>query len=229
MGDLISLSHNENGALVAMLEKELTHTVGVFMSYKMFSKNCQHARRRQHRSPRDDMQDRRDELPFAGDKDSYEVSLRPPQAWVWVWKATYSNLYGDYIEGLDPTLSPGPLREWGYVMWDRARIRDSTEAGRVFSRTINYLWYGNDPRDVAYVGSDSDSDSTDDESSDEGQGEDEEGADEGEEEEEGEEREHEDGHEEHHEGPEDKAEKDAEAEVQAVEEEELLSGDWVVV
>ena len=83
-------------------------------------------------------QDRRDPLPFVGDPepDARPSSSCPPLAWTLVWKGTYSNLYGGYLED--------EMRGWGYVMWDAARLE--TEGGAaLLLKQWGTDW---DPRDM---------------------------------------------------------------------------------
>ncbi|KAM0193759.1 hypothetical protein ACHAPA_011050 [Fusarium lateritium] len=90
-------------------------------------------------SDRDRAQQRRDAMPFKGDKENL-----PPLAWVTLWKETYSNLYGSYI--------PDGFRDWGYVMWDAARLVSSGAVATLedgASKDGYTGWSGdfNDPRD----------------------------------------------------------------------------------
>ncbi|KAF2271914.1 uncharacterized protein EI97DRAFT_347476, partial [Westerdykella ornata] len=64
-----------------------------------------------YRTEEDQMQRRRDPLPFTGDGDA----SGPPLAWTMMWKGTYSNLYGCHISE--------ELRQWGYIMWDAERLQ----------------------------------------------------------------------------------------------------------
>ncbi|TAQ85352.1 hypothetical protein B7494_g6315 [Chlorociboria aeruginascens] len=91
----------------------------------------QHERRWHWVSDRDQAQDTNEELPFHRDSEH-----TPPLAWVIIWKGTYSNIYGDYI--------PNKLREWGYVMWDVARLV-RMDAKKVLAETWAETW-GHDPR-----------------------------------------------------------------------------------
>ncbi|KAI6758597.1 hypothetical protein HG530_010837 [Fusarium avenaceum] len=70
---------------------------------------AQRQRRDRLFSDRDRAQQRRDAMPFKGDKENL-----PPLAWVTLWEGTYSNLFGSYI--------PDRFRDWGYVMWDAGRL-----------------------------------------------------------------------------------------------------------
>ncbi|KAL2878339.1 hypothetical protein SGCOL_006309 [Colletotrichum sp. CLE4] len=73
--------------------------------------------------------DRR-ELPFDGDKEN-----GPPFGWVLLWGGTYSNSPG----GRTPDT---PLKDWGYVFWNKESIPDSVHL------ILNEMWNGGlDPRD----------------------------------------------------------------------------------
>ncbi|KAF4953551.1 hypothetical protein FGADI_5887 [Fusarium gaditjirri] len=73
-------------------------------------------RRRSHfLSERDQAQDRREAMPFEGDREDL-----PPLAWVILWKETSSNLYGVHIKE--------SFRKWGYVLWDAGRLISSGAA-----------------------------------------------------------------------------------------------------
>ena len=104
--------------LVTTMQKNMA--VGELFGFAM-SEGTQWALRNQQRSERDSKQDRRDPLPFVGDPepDARSSLSCPPLAWTLVWKGTYSNLYGGYLED--------EMRGWGYVMWDAARLE--TEGG----------------------------------------------------------------------------------------------------
>lgn len=73
---------------------------------------AQRQRRDRLFSDRDRAQQRRDAIPFKGDKENL-----PPLAWVTLWEGTYRNLFGSYI--------PDSFRDWGYVMWDAGRLVNS--------------------------------------------------------------------------------------------------------
>jgi hypothetical protein len=60
----------------------------------------------------DRLEARRARFPFSGDAED-----GPPLAWVIYWKGRYSNGYGGAI--------PASLQSWGYVFWDRERLRES--------------------------------------------------------------------------------------------------------
>ena len=98
----------------------------------------QDRRRENWYSDRDAAQDRRDDMPFNGDREDL-----PPLAWVMIWRGTYSNMYGEYLDE--------DLRDWGYIMWDASRVMNSGKAA-----SLDKLWirtdrngdeYTRDPRD----------------------------------------------------------------------------------
>ncbi|KAK3940186.1 hypothetical protein QBC46DRAFT_435200 [Diplogelasinospora grovesii] len=88
-------------------------------------------------------QERRDPLPFQGDKESRQAgddSQYPPFAWTVLWGGTYSNMYGW-------TWMPHRLHRWGYVMWDADRIRQRG-AQDALRQQWETAWQGRDPRDL---------------------------------------------------------------------------------
>ena len=107
-----------------------------------FGVGTQKRRRKRNPSVRDQMQERREPLPFRGDTDD----KAPPLAWTTVWKGTYSNLYGYYID------DEGGLKGWGYMFWDAQRLRDHGMI-EVIERSRNEEWElqfnGKDPREIA--------------------------------------------------------------------------------
>ncbi|KAI0137820.1 hypothetical protein F4776DRAFT_663395 [Hypoxylon sp. NC0597] len=74
--------------------------------------STQMRRREGPQSDRDQKQAKREPLRFEGDRE-----MRPPLAWTVIWKETYSNLYGYYLDRMK-----SDLRLWGYVMWDAPRL-----------------------------------------------------------------------------------------------------------
>ncbi|KAL2827856.1 hypothetical protein BJY01DRAFT_228924 [Aspergillus pseudoustus] len=105
--------------------------------------STQYWQRDERLSERDVQQERRDPLPFRGDRvpdpDSAAADLYPPLAWTILWKGTYSNLYAYYFQE--------ELKEWGYVMWDASRLA-STGAEEVLRRQWAVYWEEDeDPRD----------------------------------------------------------------------------------
>ncbi|CAM1502471.1 Fc.00g044550.m01.CDS01 [Cosmosporella sp. VM-42] len=97
--------------------------------------NWQQDKRRENQySDRDRAQDRRDEMPFKGDR--YDS---PPLAWVMIWQETCSNIYGsDYL--------PEKFYSWGYIMWDACRLVD-TGAAVVLDQQWREVWEGDDELD----------------------------------------------------------------------------------
>ncbi|KAK4234785.1 hypothetical protein C8A03DRAFT_37412 [Achaetomium macrosporum] len=89
-------------------------------------------------SERDLKQQARDPLPFMGDLEPDTHGSCPPLAWTLIWKGTYSNLYGEYLDD--------DMRRWGYVMWDAARLK--TEGGKdLLLRQWGSEW---DPREMGF-------------------------------------------------------------------------------
>lgn len=99
---------------------------------------AQFQRRQEGLSKRDQKQQRRELLPFTGERDPVTDELRPPQAWTLLWRGTYSNLYGYYVQDI--------IRRWGYVMWDASRL-ERTGAKEVLARQWEADWGDSDPRD----------------------------------------------------------------------------------
>ncbi|KAL4906703.1 hypothetical protein BDW74DRAFT_177013 [Aspergillus multicolor] len=79
---------------------------------------------------RDLKQNRCDPLLFQGDRIPDSTGTHPPLAWILMWKGTYSNLFGGFIDDT--------FRRWGYVMWDAERIQ-STGAEEVLKRQYQLL------------------------------------------------------------------------------------------
>ncbi|KAI1840396.1 hypothetical protein JX266_013404 [Neoarthrinium moseri] len=65
----------------------------------------------------------------------------PPLAWTIIWRGTYSNLFGHYVDD--------DLRCWGYIMWD-AKTLGRTGATKVLARQWQKRWGGTDPRNRVY-------------------------------------------------------------------------------
>jgi hypothetical protein len=59
----------------------------------------------------------RELMAFWGDAEADEDGPCPPAGWAALWRAIYSNRYGQY--------TPGELRQWGYVFWDMGRLEGS--------------------------------------------------------------------------------------------------------
>ncbi|KAI0392150.1 hypothetical protein F5Y17DRAFT_437671 [Xylariaceae sp. FL0594] len=122
--------------LVSTMQEKISRLGGAPALGESWKEYEQTARRDRGLSSRDEKQQRREPLPFTGDKPS---DAHPPLAWTLIWKGTYSNLYGEYI--------PGELRSWGYVMWDAPRM-ERTGACEVLARQWETRWdYDDDPRD----------------------------------------------------------------------------------
>ncbi|PWY90594.1 hypothetical protein BO94DRAFT_623342 [Aspergillus sclerotioniger CBS 115572] len=121
--------------LVSTMQDRISWPAGSFLEHEALGQSAQTIRRRQHPSPRDSKEERRDPLPFQGDRVD---DVYPPLAWTLMWRGTYSNLFGYYMED--------PIRSWGYVMWDAARLEQSG-AKKVLKRQWTAEWRGDDPRD----------------------------------------------------------------------------------
>lgn len=93
-------------------------------------RGVQWERREQQWSERDRKEKDRDALLFIGD-----TEYSPPLAWTTMWKETYSNLYGSYIED--------GLRRWGYIMWDAVRLESTGVRKLILERWDDDF----DPRD----------------------------------------------------------------------------------
>lgn len=109
--------------------------LGDFLDDDCLDDFTQALRREQHPSHRDEKEVARDPLPFEGDKE-----LCPPLAWTTIWRGTYSNRYGGYLDY--------PIRRWGYIMWDAARLEETggvTILAGLWERNQAGGW--NDPRD----------------------------------------------------------------------------------
>ncbi|KAH6844566.1 hypothetical protein B0I37DRAFT_165044 [Chaetomium sp. MPI-CAGE-AT-0009] len=70
----------------------------------------QRQRRAAALSARDEAEQRKDPMEFAGDAVPPDG---PPLGWVLLWNGTYVNIYGDHV--------PPAVQNWGYVMWDEHR------------------------------------------------------------------------------------------------------------
>ncbi|BCR95420.1 uncharacterized protein AKAW2_20360A [Aspergillus luchuensis] len=100
-----------------------------------------HDRRLDYPSAKDKREELRDPLPFRGDIVNNLDGEYPPLAWTILWGGTYSNMIGD--EGVSY------ISEWGYVMWDAARL-ERTGAKEVLARRWRErlrLSLGEDPRE----------------------------------------------------------------------------------
>lgn len=97
-----------------------------------FTHAAQSGRRVMAPSELDKKDERRDPLPFRGDRvDNYSDGAYPPLAWTLLWKGTYSNMLGSYI--------PDEFQMWGYVMWNAARL-ERTGAREVLARGWELMW-----------------------------------------------------------------------------------------
>ncbi|GFN15311.1 hypothetical protein AtubIFM56815_003144 [Aspergillus tubingensis] len=100
-----------------------------------------HDRRLDYPSAKDKREELRDPLPFRGDIVNNLDGEYPPLAWTILWEGTYSNMLGG--EGVSY------IAEWGYVMWDAARL-ERTGAKEVLARRWRErlrLSLGEDPRE----------------------------------------------------------------------------------
>ncbi|PYH28440.1 uncharacterized protein BO87DRAFT_451482 [Aspergillus neoniger CBS 115656] len=100
-----------------------------------------HDRRLDYPSAEDKREELRDPLPFRGDIVNNSDGEYPPLAWTILWEGTYSNMLGG--EGVSY------IAEWGYVMWDAARL-ERTGAKEVLARRWRErlrLSLGEDPRE----------------------------------------------------------------------------------
>ncbi|KAI1739682.1 hypothetical protein F4680DRAFT_466195 [Xylaria scruposa] len=123
----------DHAHLVSTMQEHIKWPAGYFLEDEALGETAQYWRRQERLSDRDHKQERRDPLPFQGDRGS-----RPPLAWTLIWRETYSNLYGSYIQD--------DIRRWGYVMWDAARLQN-TGAKEVLARQWEAKWRDSDPRD----------------------------------------------------------------------------------
>lgn len=125
--------------LVTTMQKNLR--VGEVLDFALSDGHQSISRRNEQPSERDLKQMRRDPLPFVGDlkPDACPSLSCPPLAWTLVWKGTYSNLYGGFLND--------ELRRWGYVLWDAARLE--TEGGTAL---LSRQWGTDewDPRDWSF-------------------------------------------------------------------------------
>lgn len=94
---------------------------------------------RDYLSEPDRKQEARDPLPFEGD-----IETRPPLAWTVIWKGTFSNFYGYYMNDLGTS-----IRRWGYILWDAPRLQ-RLGAEDVLRRELEIHWDDYDPRDDWY-------------------------------------------------------------------------------
>ncbi|OJI87273.1 hypothetical protein ASPTUDRAFT_114743 [Aspergillus tubingensis CBS 134.48] len=103
--------------------------------------DTRHDRRLDYPSAEDKREELRDLLPFRGDIVNNSDGEYSPLAWTILWGGTYSNMLGG--EGVSY------IAEWGYVMWDAARL-ERTGAKEVLARRWRErlrLSLGEDPRE----------------------------------------------------------------------------------
>ncbi|KAF4450361.1 hypothetical protein F53441_6485 [Fusarium austroafricanum] len=101
----------DHAVLLDLVEQNIVSSYGDWFDRATDELRQDH--RREHLySDRDRAQERREKMPFKGDREDM-----PPLAWVALWKGTYSNLYGSHM--------PPNILEWGYVMWDYGRLSRS--------------------------------------------------------------------------------------------------------
>ncbi|OJZ92928.1 hypothetical protein ASPFODRAFT_120406 [Aspergillus luchuensis CBS 106.47] len=127
----------EHAELVNVMEQTLVLWLEEFLEgdvHGAFTHAAQSGRRARAPSERDKREERREPLPFRGDRvDDYYYSdgAYPQLAWTLLWKGTYSNMLGSYI--------PDEFHMWGYVMWDAARL-ECTGAKEVLARGWDLMW-----------------------------------------------------------------------------------------
>ncbi|ODM24314.1 hypothetical protein SI65_01978 [Aspergillus cristatus] len=122
----------DHAHLVSTMQEKISQAKGYSIEV-VLDETTQSIRRDEHPSDQDLKQERRDSLPFQGD--SAEL---PPLAWTVIWHGTYSNLFGWYVKD--------PIRLWGYIMWDAARL-EYTGARGLLVRQWKEFWKDFDPRD----------------------------------------------------------------------------------
>ncbi|XRM40256.1 hypothetical protein ABZX51_003576 [Aspergillus tubingensis] len=121
----------EHSELVNIMEQTLVIWLENFLQgdvHGAFNWAAQSGRRVRAPSERDKKEERREPLPFRGDRVD---GVYPPLAWTLLWKGTYSNMLGSYI--------PDEFQMWGYVMWDAARL-ERTGAKEVLARGWELMW-----------------------------------------------------------------------------------------
>ncbi|KAH7130725.1 hypothetical protein B0J11DRAFT_523957 [Dendryphion nanum] len=128
-------SRSAHEQLVNTMQQNLCFPTGYSLEDLFILESPQYLRRHQYPIDEDSMELRRDSLPFIGDTDA----KGPPQAWVLIWKGTYSNKYGHTI--------PETLRRWGYVMWDTGRLSD-INGYELLAQQWDEMWDNHDPRDM---------------------------------------------------------------------------------
>ncbi|EIT82871.1 hypothetical protein AO1008_10942 [Aspergillus oryzae 100-8] len=124
--------------LVTTMQQHISWPTGNFLEGEALGESAQFQRRQEHPSNRDLRQERRDPLPFQGDEVPDPNGVHPPLAWTLIWRGSYSNLYGYYVQDI--------IRRWGYVMWHATRL-DYTGAKELLARQWEADWGDTDPRD----------------------------------------------------------------------------------
>ncbi|RAQ59023.1 hypothetical protein COH20_007123 [Aspergillus flavus] len=124
--------------LVTTMQQHISWPTGNFLEGEALGESAQFQRRQEHPSNRDLRQERRDPLPFQGDEVPDPNGVHPPLAWTLIWRGSYSNLYGYYVQDI--------IRRWGYVMWHATRL-DYTGAKELLARQWKADWGDTDPRD----------------------------------------------------------------------------------
>ncbi|KAJ9202201.1 hypothetical protein DTO164E3_3130 [Paecilomyces variotii] len=128
----------DHAQLVSTMQKRISWPIGNFLGDGALGETAQSQRRQEQLSNRDLRQERRDPFPFQGDEVPDANGEHPPLAWTLIWKGSYSNLYGCYVQDV--------IRRWGYVMWDASRL-ERTGAKEVLARQWRADWGDTDPRD----------------------------------------------------------------------------------
>ena len=118
-------------SLVSTLRESVTKG-GNHIEDDILAEPAQFFRRHARFVERDWKEQRREAMSFEGENEK-----TPPLAWTSIWDGTYSNMYGYVI--------PKDLRQWGYVMWDAARMENSGAKG-VLKRQWDKAWGSSDPR-----------------------------------------------------------------------------------
>lgn len=102
----------------------------------MLGEDFQTERYQNRPSDKDELQAARQALPFRGDFVAVDA---PPLAWTYLWRDTYSSLYGYFLSD--------SIRSWGYVFWDASTLEEVDGKG-MLERERDEFWEGDDPRDL---------------------------------------------------------------------------------
>ncbi|GCB26951.1 hypothetical protein AAWM_09836 [Aspergillus awamori] len=133
----------DHSRLVAIMEESLILRTSMFICASglgALDYLTQDDRRIVAPSERDKREERREPLPFRGDKVDESDGAYPPLAWTLLWKGTYSNMFGNYI--------PNEIPMWGYVMWDAARLERTGAKEVLLRQFVSSFWdEDQDPRD----------------------------------------------------------------------------------